>query len=281
MGLAPPNRLSQAFVTRSRRADPGLGVGAHRPPLPAPPRREADRHQAAVPRAGPKSANRPRDRAIPVRPVVHYMMGGVQTDIDGATPIGGLYAAGETACASINGANRLGPNSLPERLVFGARPAERLRRTPPAPVLPLLRSPPRRLTRYAASSGSSHPARRRFCRPHPDPDGDDDGGPPPDSTAPGPYGPWGGTAPRSCRSAYQGRYPDTSHNLQHRRVTALDLVHVPDVAQRQCPPRPTPGEVARAHQLIDLPKCDDGELDLTADLECATRTGDHGAWNCW
>jgi fumarate reductase flavoprotein subunit len=58
---------------------------------------------------------------IPVRPVVHYMMGGVSTDLDGATPLGGLYAAGETACVSINGANRLGSNSLPELLVFGSR----------------------------------------------------------------------------------------------------------------------------------------------------------------
>ena len=58
---------------------------------------------------------------IPVRPVVHYMMGGIHTDIDGATPIRGLYAAGEAACVSINGANRLGSNSLPELLVFGAR----------------------------------------------------------------------------------------------------------------------------------------------------------------
>jgi succinate dehydrogenase flavoprotein subunit len=58
---------------------------------------------------------------IPVRPVVHYMMGGVDTDINGATPLPGLYAAGETACVSINGANRLGSNSLPELLVFGAR----------------------------------------------------------------------------------------------------------------------------------------------------------------
>jgi fumarate reductase flavoprotein subunit len=58
---------------------------------------------------------------IPVRPVVHYMMGGVHTDINGATPLTGLYAAGEVACVSINGANRLGSNSLPELLVFGAR----------------------------------------------------------------------------------------------------------------------------------------------------------------
>jgi fumarate reductase flavoprotein subunit len=58
---------------------------------------------------------------IPVRPVVHYMMGGVSTDIHGATPLSGLYAAGEVACVSINGANRLGSNSLSECLVFGAR----------------------------------------------------------------------------------------------------------------------------------------------------------------
>ena len=58
---------------------------------------------------------------IPVRPVVHYMMGGVDTDIRGATRMPGLYAAGEAACVSINGANRLGSNSLTECLVFGAR----------------------------------------------------------------------------------------------------------------------------------------------------------------
>ena len=58
---------------------------------------------------------------IPVRPVVHYVMGGVDTDINGATPLPGLFAAGEAACVSINGANRLGSNSLTELLVFGAR----------------------------------------------------------------------------------------------------------------------------------------------------------------
>jgi fumarate reductase flavoprotein subunit len=63
----------------------------------------------------------PVKELIPVRPVVHYMMGGVHTDIDGATPLKGLFAAGEVACVSINGANRLGSNSLTELLVFGAR----------------------------------------------------------------------------------------------------------------------------------------------------------------
>ncbi len=58
---------------------------------------------------------------IPVRPVVHYMMGGIDTDAMGRTSLEGLYAAGEVACVSINGANRLGSNSLTECLVFGAR----------------------------------------------------------------------------------------------------------------------------------------------------------------
>ncbi len=73
---------------------------------------------------------------VPVRPVVHYMMGGIHTDINGATTIDGLYAAGECACVSINGANRLGSNSLGELLVFGARAARfavEHARTAPAP----------------------------------------------------------------------------------------------------------------------------------------------------
>ena len=63
----------------------------------------------------------PVHNPIPVRPVVHYMMGGVHTDVHGASSLPGLYVAGEVACVSINGANRLGSNSLPELLVFGAR----------------------------------------------------------------------------------------------------------------------------------------------------------------
>jgi len=63
----------------------------------------------------------PIEEMIPVRPVVHYMMGGIHTDINGATPLEGLYAAGEVACVSVNGANRLGSNSLTEILVFGKR----------------------------------------------------------------------------------------------------------------------------------------------------------------
>lgn len=61
----------------------------------------------------------PVHEPIPVRPVAHYFMGGVDTNIQGETKLAGLFAAGETACVTINGANRLGSNSLAECLVFG------------------------------------------------------------------------------------------------------------------------------------------------------------------
>lgn len=63
----------------------------------------------------------PVHEPIPIRPTMHYTMGGVHTDKDGKTPIPGLFAAGEGGCVSIHGANRLGSNSLTELLVFGAR----------------------------------------------------------------------------------------------------------------------------------------------------------------
>ncbi|MBI5198080.1 MAG: FAD-binding protein [Nitrospirae bacterium] len=63
----------------------------------------------------------PVHEPIPIRPTMHYTMGGVHTDKDGKTPIQGLLSAGEGACVSIHGANRLGSNSLAEILVFGAR----------------------------------------------------------------------------------------------------------------------------------------------------------------
>lgn len=59
------------------------------------------------------------EEPVPVRPVCHYVMGGIHTDINGATGLKGLWAAGEAACVSINGANRLGANSTAECLVWG------------------------------------------------------------------------------------------------------------------------------------------------------------------
>ena len=58
---------------------------------------------------------------IPIRPGMHYMMGGIKTDVDGRTNLPGVYAAGECACVSVHGGNRLGANSLLDTIVFGER----------------------------------------------------------------------------------------------------------------------------------------------------------------
>src|SRR5687767_6313949 len=63
----------------------------------------------------------PIHEPIPVRPGAHYHMGGVDTDLDGLTTLTGLYAAGEVACVSVHGANRLGGNALMETITFGRR----------------------------------------------------------------------------------------------------------------------------------------------------------------
>ncbi len=63
----------------------------------------------------------PLEEPMRVKPGQHYEMGGIETDENGATCIDGLYAAGECACVSVHGANRLGGNALPELIVFGAR----------------------------------------------------------------------------------------------------------------------------------------------------------------
>ena len=74
---------------------------------------------------------------IHIKPGNHYTMGGVKTDIDGATTIPGLYAAGECACVSVHGGNRLGANSLLDTLIFGRRAgihaAARSKATAPSP----------------------------------------------------------------------------------------------------------------------------------------------------
>jgi len=124
MELGPRDRLSQAFwheqqKGRTIKTDYGdvvhldlrhLGEAKINERLPMV--RELSRSYVGID---------PVDAPIPVRPVVHYTMGGIDTDINGATRVGGLFAAGECACVSINGANRLGSNSLTELLVFGSR----------------------------------------------------------------------------------------------------------------------------------------------------------------
>ncbi len=124
MELGPRDRLSQAFVKEMEKGRTLKGpygdyvhldlrhLGEKKIDEKLPLVRELCRNYANID---------PVHQMIPVRPVVHYMMGGISTDTSGATPVKGLYAAGEAACVSMNGANRLGSNSLSELLVFGAR----------------------------------------------------------------------------------------------------------------------------------------------------------------
>jgi fumarate reductase flavoprotein subunit len=124
MELGPRDRLSQAFVHEQEKSR--TSEGPYGPVVHLDLRHLGERLiNAKLPFVRElclKYENiDPVKDLIPVRPVVHYMMGGVHTDLNGATPLKGLYAAGEVACVSINGANRLGSNSLPELLVFGAR----------------------------------------------------------------------------------------------------------------------------------------------------------------
>ena len=124
MELGPRDRLSQAFVREQEKGRTLEGPYGHYVSLDIRQVGEKviDKKLPFVRELCLKYANLdPVKEMIPVRPVVHYIMGGVHTDINGATPLGGLYAAGEVACVSLNGANRLGSNSLTECLVFGAR----------------------------------------------------------------------------------------------------------------------------------------------------------------
>ena len=66
---------------------------------------------------------------IPIRPGMHYIMGGIKTDVQGSTSVPGLYAAGECACVSVHGGNRLGANSLLDTIVFGRRAGEMAAKT--------------------------------------------------------------------------------------------------------------------------------------------------------
>jgi len=74
-------------------------------------------HELALELAGVDIVENP----VPVRPGFHYPMGGIKTDVDGQTTLEGLYAAGECACVSVHGGNRLGANSLLDTVVFGRR----------------------------------------------------------------------------------------------------------------------------------------------------------------
>ena len=124
MELGPRDRLSQAFVQEQEKGRTLKGPYGDYVHLDIRHlgKEKIDKKIPFVRELCQKYVNLdPVNEMIPVRPVIHYMMGGVHTDIHGATPLSGLFSAGEAACVSINGANRLGSNSLTELLVFGAR----------------------------------------------------------------------------------------------------------------------------------------------------------------
>lgn len=103
----------------------------------------------------------PIEQPIPIRPAAHYFMGGIHTDIDGATPIEGIWAAGEAACVSLHGANRLGANSTAECLVWGRITGEKAARyamgqksLPPTPEHKVQEQEKRLFERIGRGSGS-------------------------------------------------------------------------------------------------------------------------------
>ena len=119
----------------------------------------------------------PTKEPVPIQPTAHYAMGGIPTDVDGRvvegadeTPTPGLYAAGECACVSVHGANRLGTNSLLDLVVFGRRAgADAARHAREAPLGPVPERPTERTLsmRTACSSApraTTRPTSVRSCR---------------------------------------------------------------------------------------------------------------------
>jgi succinate dehydrogenase flavoprotein subunit len=124
MELGPRDRLSQAFwheQKNGRTIDTPHGAVVHLDLRQLGEKKINERLPMVRDLAKSYVGVDPVHAPIPVRPVVHYTMGGIDCDINAATSIAGLFAAGECACVSINGANRLGSNSLTELLVFGRR----------------------------------------------------------------------------------------------------------------------------------------------------------------
>ena len=124
MELGPRDRLSQAFIKEreQEKTIPGPFGDVVHLDIRHLGRKKIDKKLPFVRELAKNYAGiDPVYEPIPVRPVVHYMMGGIDTNKEGSTILPGLFAAGECACVSINGANRLGSNSLTEILVYGAR----------------------------------------------------------------------------------------------------------------------------------------------------------------
>ncbi len=264
MELGPRDRLSQAFVgemEKGRTSDSPYGPIVH-----------LDlRHlgekliEARIPFVRELCLKYERidpvTELIPVRPVVHYMMGGVHTDIHGATPLGGLYAAGETACVTINGANRLGSNSLPECLVFGARAGRAA-----AEYASSAAGPPPSIAAQAADEG------RRIRRLMETPPGDDtipairDEMQATMEEAAGIYRTGadmaeGGDLLRGLQERIERvGILDTSGSFNTELVAALELANMLDVAECILESGLRREESRGAHQRLDFPARDDEQF---------------------
>ena len=172
----------------------------------------------------------PIHEPIPVRPGAHYHMGGIDTDLWGKTTIDGLYAAGECACVSVHGANRLGGNALMETITFGKRSgaaaAEWALGAPAANV------PGQRRRRLRArAEGAARPNRRRAAAHDPRRDGLHDARelrrvPPRGADAEA-----GRDHRRACASATSGSPSDDKGTVFNNDVTqALELGFLLDLA---------------------------------------------------
>ena len=264
MELGPRDRLSQAFVheqEKGRTVDTPYGpvvyldlrhLGAELIDAKLPMVRELCLQYERID---------PVHELVPVRPVQHYMMGGVHTDLDGATALPGLYAAGEVACVSINGANRLGSNSLPELLVFGRRAGHRRRRRtrpalPPARVRRARRRSPTSAggssatCSAAATGGSGSPTCARTCstrwRAAPASTGT------PDRCA------RASTSSRELRERFaNAAVEDGSRTFNTELVAALELGAMLDVAETMVACALRREESRGAHQRTDFPRRDD------------------------
>ena len=159
--LAPRDVVSRAMATRMQQqgaehlwldATPLTGFGQRFPTI-----------AAALARAGLD----PATEWLPIAPAAHYLIGGVLTDLDGATTLPGLWAAGEVACTGVHGANRLASNSLLEGMVFAARVVEAIARGKDGPdatgALRPASGPPLRLPPPPAprTDGAPPPAAKR------------------------------------------------------------------------------------------------------------------------
>ena len=265
MELGPRDRLSQAFVhevEKGRTIDTPYGPVVH----------------LDVRHLGAKKINAkipfvrelclkyqnidPITEMIPVRPVVHYMMGGVHTDINGATPLAGLYAAGEVACVSINGANRLGSNSLPELLVFGARAgmvaaeyASSRTDGPPAAVFAQAKDEERQLqAAFRGGSGRGEkmaPIRDEMQKAMEDGVGIYRTGASLTQAA---------TTLRTLQDRFRHvAIDDHSQTFNTERISAVELGFMLDVAEAIANAAVTREESRGAHQRTDFPGRDDGK----------------------